>query len=218
MSGPDLSLPAPGSNQIGSFVIGGSPIGDIPEFDIWETVLSQYANSDALTALILMANDALDPTLRLQSFYDLIMNVETAVGVGLDIWGRIVGVNRVLQLGLGPRYFGWEEGLPDYDPFNTSPYFAGEPLTGNYALTDDGFRVLILAKAFSNICDGSTKAINRLLVMLFGSGGRCYVVDSGGMAFIYKFEFTLTPLQRAILSNSGVMPRPTGVSYTVQEP
>ena len=52
MSGPDLNTPAPGSNAIGTFIIGASPIGDIPVFDPWQTVISQYANSPILTTLI----------------------------------------------------------------------------------------------------------------------------------------------------------------------
>lgn len=218
MSGPDLNLPAPGSNAIGIFPIGTSPIGDIPPFDIWTTIISQWANSPALTSIIEMLAGALDQTLNFQNFFDLIWNLDTAQGIGLDIWGRIVGVNRVLQVTASPRYFGWSEGLPDYDPFNTSPFYAGEPLTGNYILGDDGFRVLILAKAFSNICDGSVPSINRLLMMLFGGSGRCYVIDNRDMSFVYKFDFQPSPLQLAILLNSGVMPRGTGVSATVQGP
>jgi hypothetical protein len=215
MSGPRLNQPTAGSNAIGSFIIGVSPLGDIPQFDIWSTIISQWANSDALTEIIQDFNAAVDQTYNFQNFFDLMWNVDTAEGYGLDVWGRIVGVNRVLQVLIGPRYFGWEEGLPDYDPFNTSPFYSGEQLTGNYILNDDGFRVLILAKAYSNICDGSIQSINRLLNMLFGLSGKCYVIDNGDMSMVYRFEFPLTPLQAAILLNSGVMPRPTGVSVTV---
>ena len=45
MSGPDLNTPAPGSNAIGTFIIGASPIGDIPVFDPWQTVISQVENT-----------------------------------------------------------------------------------------------------------------------------------------------------------------------------
>ena len=49
MSGPDPFRPKTGSNGIGGFVIGVSPIGDIPPFDFWKTIISQYANSDVIT-------------------------------------------------------------------------------------------------------------------------------------------------------------------------
>ena len=219
-TGPDLSVPAAGSNAIGLFAIGQSTIGDYPsEFDPRSTIISQYANSPVITTLILNFFQYVDLTRNLQSFFDLVFNVDTAVGFGLDIWGRIVGVNRVLQLPVGTKYFGFVEGgtldYDDFGPGGESPFYSGQKVTQNFPLSDDGFRVLILAKAFSNICDGSIQSINRLLVTLFGGSGRCYVVDDGGMAFTYKFEFTLSPLQLAILLQSGVMPRPTGVSAAV---
>src|SRR5674476_1031701 len=141
----------------------------------------------------------------------------TVGGFGLDVWARIVAVNRVLKLAVGPPWFGFTEGL-DYQPFGPGglgPFYSGQKLTDNYIMADDGFRILILAKAFSNICDGSIRSINRLLTMLFGGSGKCYVIDNLDMSFKYVFEFQLTPLQAAILTNSGVFPKPTGTSYSV---
>ena len=215
MTGPDVLRPIAGDNAIGEFAIGMSPIGSFPNFDPWSTIISQYANSPILTTMITNFFSYINQTKNLDAFFDKIRNLDTAVGYGLDVWGRIVGINRVLAIPDGDRYFGFDEAYPDFDPFNQSPFFKGDPLTSNYPLSDDGFRVLILAKAFSNICDGSIGSINRLLVMLFGSGGGCYVQDNLDMTFTYVFNFTPTPLQLAILSQSGVMPRPTGVKAIV---
>jgi Protein of unknown function (DUF2612) len=218
MSGPDLNAPAPSSNAIGLFQIGSSPIGTIPPFDWWRTVISQYANSPRLTAMIQNFFGDADQTRNFDLFYDLIKNIDTAQGYGLDLWGRILAVNRVLRIGVGPRFFGFEEGLPDFDPFNVSPFYAGEGLTENYAVSDAGFRVMLLAKAFSNICDASIGAINRILTMLFGASGKVYVVDNLDMTMTYYFTFVPTALQLAIIENSGVMPRPAGVSASVVHP
>lgn len=220
MSGPNYPpQPAavPGSNAIGTFIIGGSPIGPLKDFDVWSTVISQYANSPRLMQLILNFQDAIDQTQNLDNFFDLIWNIDTAVGYGLDVWARIVAVNRVLKLAVGPPYFGFDEGVDyqDFGPGGLGPFYSGGKLTDNYILADDGFRVLILAKAFSNICDGSVKSINRLLLTLFGSSGKCYVRDNLDMSMDYVFEFQLDPLQSAILVNSGVFPKPTGVSFNI---
>ena len=221
MTGP-VYPPQPGdlsgTNAIGTFAIGRSPIGSIVPFSFWRTVVSQYANSPRLMAMIETFQDAIDQTKNMDSFFDMIWNIDTAVGYGLDVWGRIVAVNRVLKLVEGPPWFGFEEGQ-DYQPFGPGgigPFYSGQKLTDNFILTDDGFRVLILAKAFSNICDGSTKSINRLLIMLFGSSGKAYVVDNLDMSFKYVFEFPPSALQQAILVNSGVFPKPVGVSYTLE--
>ena len=220
MTGPPYP-PQPGdfsgTNAIGVFSIGRSPIGALKAFDYWRTIISQYANSPILTQMIQDFDDCVDQTANLEQFFDLIWNVDTAQGYGLDVWARIVAVNRVIKIGTGLPYFGFVEGL-DYQPFGTGglgPFYSGQQTTENYLLSDPGFRVLILAKAFSNICDGSIKSINRLLLTLFGSSGKAYVVDNLDMTMNYTFEFQLSPLQSAILTSSGVFPKPTGVSYTI---
>lgn len=221
MSGPPYPHPnpVPGSNAIGDFIIGVSPIGTISAFDIWRTVINQYANSPIISRLCTDMGQYLDLTANLDSFFDTIWNVDTAIGYGLDIWGRIVGVNRVLQIPVGGRYLGFEEaGGATVDPFNQSPFFSGQPVSSNFALSDDAFRVLIFAKALANISDGSIKAINQLLRNLFAGRGNCYVVDNLDMTMTYMFKFILTPVEAAIVEQTGVLPKPVGVlSNVVQD-
>lgn len=208
--------PAPGSNAIGSFVIGVSPIGDINPFDVWTTVISQYANSPIISQLCVNMGQYLDPTVDFDSFFDTIWNVDTAIGLGLDIWGRIVGVQRVLQIPSGGKYLGFEEaGGATVDPFGQSPFFAGTTLTNNFRLSDDSFRLLILAKAFANISDGSIKSINRILLTLFPGRGNAYVVDNLDMTMTYMFKFLLSPVEAAIVEQTGVLPKPVGVLASV---
>lgn len=239
--------PGSGSNSIGKFQIGVSPIGTIPPFDIWQTVQSQYANSPIITDLLTNFAEFIDPTANIEQFFDLVINVDTAVGYGLDVWGRIVGVGRYLNLPSGPRFFGFAEGLPSYDGFNQSPFYNGQTLTTVYKLADIPFRKLILAKALSNICDGSIPAINQLLINLFDTPrqANCYVTEgfpndgwfgfaegityqgfnqapfySGSppfenMTMTYTFLRKLTPVEEAIILESNVLPKPTGVKATV---
>jgi hypothetical protein len=206
-----------GGGAVGVNLIGGAGIGSVSQYNYWNTVISQYANSPRLVGLIQGFMAFIDQTQNLDSFFDLIWNVDTAQGYGLDVWGRIVAVNRVLKISTGPPYFGFDEGVDyqDFGPGGLGPFYSGGKLTDNFSLSDDGFRVLILAKAFSNICNGSIPAINQLLQTFFKPSGKSYVVDTGGMTFKYVFEFPLSPLQLSILTNSGVFPKPTGVSYTI---
>lgn len=53
--------------------------------------------------------------------------------------------------------------------------------------------------------------MNRLLQNLFAGRGRCYVNDLGNMRMRYTFEFYLQPWEEAIVTQSGALPRPTGV-------
>jgi hypothetical protein len=90
-----------------------APGGQLPvteQLDYWTTVLSQFANSPILTGIIGGGAAALDQRPNFDDFYQRIWNLDTAEGYGLDVWGRIVGVNRVLKVVSG-RFFGFAEAV-----------------------------------------------------------------------------------------------------------
>ncbi len=216
MTGPNIFRPRPGSNAIGSFAIGISPIGDIPAFDYWLTIISQYANSPILTQLIANFSAYVDQAQNLDAFYDYMFNVATAQGYGLDVWGAIVGVSRTLHIVGTQKYLGFAEATTlSADPFGQSPFYSGAPVTSNFNLSDNAFRTLIFAKALANISDGSIKSINQILLNLFPNRGNCYVTDGLNMTMTYTFAFKMSSVELAIVSQSGVLPKPTGVSATI---
>lgn len=180
-----------------------------------QTIISEYANSPEILALIDSFNDCIDPSANIDAFFDLVWNVDTAQGYGLDVWGRIVGVGRVLQVA-ATRFLGFEEaGTVSGDPFNQSPFYSGDVLTSNVTLTDSAFRVLIYAKALSNITDGSVPSVNKILLLLFPGRGDCWVTDEQNMTLTYTFDFTLTPVEAAIVAQTGILPKSTGVAASV---
>lgn len=279
---PYPAPPGAGSNAVGVGAIGRAPLGTLPAFDWRQTILSQYADSDRITGLIETFFGAVDQTANFDAFYDRIWNLETAEGYGLDVWGRIVGINRVLQVA-NTQYFGFAEAgdaLPfgdarfqgwsdhfgfaeagDAQPFGQAPFgaqkvfagvdpnagggifYIGGQLTSNYALSDQAYRQLIYAKAAANITDGAIPSINRILLNIFPGRGNCYVQEGSVpayfgfaestnaqpfgqapfytgqavpyMAFSYVFRFALSPLDRAIVAQSGVLPKPVGVAASV---
>jgi hypothetical protein len=193
------------------------PAGDPTPLDWWLTIESQYANSPIITALISNFYDCLNQAADFEAFYDLMWNVSTAQGYGLDVWGRIVGVQRVLQVPGGTNYLAFQEsGNPG--SFGQGIFYSGQTTTGNFILADDAFLILILAKALANISDGSVKAINQLLLNLFPGRGNAYVIDNLDLSMVYKFTFSLTPAELSIVQNSGALPRPPGVSVTISTP
>lgn len=214
-SGPPFPLP-PAPGGIGSFQIGVGVIGTQPPFDAYTTLLAQYANSPIILQLLTNFAQYLDQTANLELFFENIWDIDTASGIGLDIWGRIVGVVRQLSVATG-QYFGFAEANDPVDEgtFNQSPFFSGQSVTQNFTLSDDAFRTLIFAKALANISDGSIPSINQLLLNLFPNRGNCFVQDNGKMSMTYVFEFPLDPVEIAIVSSSGVLPKSTGVSATV---
>lgn len=181
-----------------------------------QTILSQFANSPAILSLIESFNAAVDPSPNIDAFIENVWDVSTASGYGLDVWGRIVGVTRVLQVSTG-AWLGFEEAGDGSveTPFGQAPFYDGAATTGNYALTDDAFRQLILAKAYTNITNCSIPSINQVLMTLFGASGECWCTDGQNMTMTYTFEFELSPVQFAIVSQSGVLPRPAGVQISI---
>lgn len=184
--------------------------------DYAKTVLSQYANSSRLLTILEGWNQALDPGGLIDLWYQRVWNLSTAQGYGLDVWGRIVGVSRVLKISSG-KNFGFSEANDlTEEGFNSAPFYSGSSVTSNYRLSDDGFRQLIYAKALANITDASVFSINTILMLLFGGQGNAYVKDNGDMTMTYVFDFVPTDVQVSIIQNSGVLPRPAGVGVTYQ--
>ncbi|WP_347558587.1 DUF2612 domain-containing protein [Robbsia sp. KACC 23696] len=180
-----------------------------------DTKLSQYANSPKMMSLIASLNDAIDPAADIDAFYEMVWNIDTAQGYGLQVWGRIVGVSDVLTVA-GGKTLGFDEaGTDSADPFGQSPFYSGEPTTSNYVLAPDAFRQLILIKALANVSNCSIATYNLILMQLFAGRGNAYVTDTGEMSARLTFEFLLSDVEIAILKQSGAFAPPTGVRFDI---
>jgi hypothetical protein len=181
------------------------------------TVAAQYANSPTMLALINGMNSAIDPSADINKFYSDMFNISTAVGYGLDCWGRIVNVSRVLSVPAAvptENYLGFAESGTGVFAFGWGIWYLGVR-NNNFVLSDDAYRLLILLKAAANIANCSIPGINFILKQLFVGQGRAYVTDVGDMQLVLAFEFILSPVQVAILLQSGIVPTPCGVGYNV---
>jgi hypothetical protein len=150
-----------------------------------ETIISQFANSPTICGLVTQMNEWIRPDADIDNFYNFVFNVATAEGFGLDIWGRIVGVNRI-----------------DF------------PIDG-LVMNDDQYRELVMLKALSNISASTIPSINQLLRNWMVGRGKCYCTDLGSMEMGYVFEFQLEPWELTIITQSGIFLRPQGVGARV---
>ena len=215
MTGPSYPRP-PIPSVIGTFQPGISPIG-MYVFDVWSTIIAQYANSPIIDAIITSFNAAMNMPALIDNWYDMIWNVASAQGYGLDVWGRIVGVTRALSLPGAVDYVGFEEAASwtGFGPAGGQGiFYSGGGLTTNYNLSDDDFRTLILAKAAGNISDCSIPSVNSILLALF-PGKVSYVQDNLNMTLDYVFDWVPSAVQLAILGQSNVLPNPCGVGITI---
>lgn len=187
---------------------------------VWpKTVISQFANSPRLTALVQSFADAIDPEKLSDLFFESVWNIDSAGKYGLDFWGRVVNVGRTLYVpgGQSGDLFGFvEEGVGNVFGFGQAPFNSIFKLTPNYVLLDDDYRRLILVKAFSNIADRSIPTMNAALLQLFPGRGNVYVSDDGDMRGSFVFGFQPTPLDLAILTQSGAFATPSGVRFGVR--
>lgn len=183
--------------------------------NVEQTIISQYGNSPTLVQLIKNFNQYIDPRKNIDAFYDMVWNLDTAEGFGLNVWGKIVGLEtgRLLKIPSDEVSFGFKQGAGA--PFGQGTFRSGKTTSQTYSLSDPAFKTLIFAKALSNISDGSTPSMNKLLQNMFAGRGRCYVNDLGNMKLRYTFEFYLQPFEVAIITQSGAFPRPTGVLATL---
>lgn len=182
-------------------------------FDPAETILSEYAQSPVIRQIIAFFAQWLDPASRFDAYYRDVRDIMTAGTYGLDVWGRILNVSRVLAVP-DDVYLGFAQDTNAL-PFGFGIWYSGGRSSANVALTNDAYRTLLLAKAALNITNASAPAVNAILLALFGQG---YVEDNGDMTIVYHFDDDLTPVQTAIIYQSGVLPKPAGVSFTVENP
>lgn len=188
--------------------------------NVRDTILTQYADSPKLRSLIESFNASMDMTEFTDEFLTAIWDISTAEDYGLDVWGKIVGVSRLLNVPQSATYFGFVEsyinaGDDSPKPFDEAPFFESVQLTDTVRLANDGYRKLILAKAMANITDCSIPSLNNALYYLFGDQGDTFVAVTGVMSMSYVFGFNLSPVEWAILLNSNAIAKPAGVSVSI---
>lgn len=172
------------------------------------TIQSQYGASPHIIGIVEAAAKQLDPTGDIKTFYDKVFNPLTAEGVGLDVWGRIVGASRYLTVE-NEDFFGFYGS--QLNPFNQAPFFVSGD-TDRFRLTDEAFRDLIFLKAAANIGNATLPSIKSTLTALFSDN--VLVMNIGNMKVRIVFEFYLTPYQRALLREYGVLNLGAGVNWS----
>ena len=203
------------TDSIGQFEIGVSQIAKLSAFDILTTLASQYKNSSRIIGLLQVFENYLSSGEIIDNFINNVLDITTAKGYGLDVWGRIVGVSRSLYV-VNTAVLGFQEQSPDVQPFDQGVFYSGGALTGTVLLDDATFRRLVLTKAAVNLSDGSMLSLNNILRQLFPGRGNAYVVNNRDMTMVYKFDFLVTPVERTILTESNILPQPAGVAVTME--
>lgn len=155
-----------------------------------------------------------------------IADVDTAVGVQLDLIGKIVGVPRVVQ-GFVPDgvYYSYDdENNPMSSPEGKGMSDIGSPVNAEfkdyedvrksiYTLSDGLYRTMIKLKILKNNSNGTLKDIDDGLYEIFSGG--VTIVDNFDMtgSVVVSSDYNLAGRLSAFI---GIFPRPLGVSLTYQ--
>jgi len=183
-----------------------------------KTVMKQFSNSPTLLALLADFDQWVDASQFSEEFLANVWDISTAVGFGLDIWGRILGQSRFIQVIQSPGdNFGFNiDAHPgtQWKPWSQAPWYNGAASgTTSFPLQDAFYRQLLLVKAAANIATSDCPSINALMRSLFGNRGRCYVGYDPAvpMHIGYHFEFFPTSVEKSIIQ-SGLFPQPAGTT------
>lgn len=185
-----------------------------------KTVMRQFSNSPTLLALLDDFDQWVDLTQFSAAFLANVWDISTARGFGLDIWGRILGQSRYLQIAQTPvdNFCFNINSSPgtQWKPWSQAPFYGGATAgTVAFPLQDAYYRQLLLVKAAANIAKCDCPSVNALMRSMFGNRGRCYVgYDLAKPMHIgYHFEFFPTPVEKSIIE-SGLFPKPAGTTAT----
>ena len=154
-------------------------------------IQSQYSASKRIRALAAGYQTRIDPGVDIQLFYDKMFNIYTAEGIGLDNWGNILQMPRLIV----------------------------DPDTGaSFNLGDEDYRLLLLYKALANISASDAATQNKLLSALIDTGignfgNVAYVLEVDTMVIRWVFEFFLNDVQLAVFKVAGTLARGAGVGW-----
>lgn len=186
-------------------------------------VAMQYTESARfLATLSALASKCHELELVLLSLKE-ISDIDLSQGVQLDVIGDIVGVTRYIPKsvtipffgfynnGLGATVFGEEGNIAIGSRFREEL----ESNTATTVLQDPEFRTLIRAKIYKNHSLGTPEDIIAGLNYIFNSR-EVYIDDSGGMKISIVLTRPVTLVEKVLIEELDILPRPNGVSLKMR--
>ena len=139
------------------------------DFNIDAVIQSQYGDSPHIKGVIRGYYDYISPQKDIDLIYDKMINIYTAEGYGLDVWGRIVGISReYVAVDEQYDYLGFDNkpyNMDRIETFNNAPFY--KIVNGKIKLEDNAYRTYILIKALINISNVSLNSLNFIFSQLF---------------------------------------------------
>lgn len=186
-----------------------------------QRLLTQYKDSVGIQNFLAALTE------QTQDLNDIEMTVfigrclENAIGVQLDIIGRIVGIERPVVSGEDILYFQWDAEPAQYWDAESGWWISTAPESGNVPVSDGIYRRFIVGKIFKNqVTGGTIPEILAFIKIVFSVDASITPVDGEMMAIDITVASTIDPSLVPLLSsrrgddnveNEYFLPIPSGV-------
>jgi hypothetical protein len=185
--------------------------------DYTALITSQHADKPKFAAMVqAVAGSIGDISTFIQSLSPA-FDLDTAIGVQLDIVGQWIGQSRSVGGVLTLGYFGFSDNVVAEnfgEEGNASIggrfYEEGEPFTSTAVLADPEYRTVLKAKILRNHYKGTTKEITDALNFIFNAPA--HIVDEGIQSIVVVINAPISPIGQSLLTNLDLLPRPAGVA------
>jgi hypothetical protein len=160
-----------------------------------------------MTALVQPFVDGQSVLAGMPSLFD----IDSAVGVQLDVVGQWVGISRNLSTPIN-TYFAWDTAGVGWDQGAWKR--PSDPIVGLVVLDDTHFRAVLKAKALNNHWDGDAADAYAIMNATFSVFGYSIGIEDYGNLTMGLLLIGLTPPDDTLLAlfNSGLLDiRPVGV-------
>ena len=155
-------------------------------------MIGQYANSPVIVKLDNGLKALFNDEEFCVNWYNVVFNISTATGYGLDVWGKILNRGR------------------NFEYNGTEYYLQGEQTIGGVHFTaeemENLYRLVLQITAMRYIGNASLDSINSILQTVFKDYGIAYVYEYGTMKIRYVFQFYVNDVLKAIIETLNMHP------------
>lgn len=198
------------SGIIGSFISGTSRIGGSTLDNYLDLITSEHNKKEKFMAMLGLTMEPLADGIDLSYMLSQNFDLDTAIGVQLDIVGLWIGRTRDLQVPITGVYFTYNTG-PGYNiGIYKGPF---DPVTGLVRLPDDQYRLLLKATAARNQWNGSIPGAYAAYAILFqGTNFEVLIYDFQDMTMSFAMLGGVPDaVTKALFTGGYLSLRPDGV-------
>lgn len=174
-------------------------------------ITSEHANKPKFVATVTASVSPFAKIQQVMRGFISDFDVDTAVGVQLDIVALWVGVTRRIGVPIEGYYFSWDDVVSDgWD--NGVWKGIGDPDAGFTILPDDMFRSLIKAKIQANHWRGDKAGAYDIINQALSVDNVVKIVDNQNMTMTVQVQANVLPAVEKAIVMAGYLPiKPAGV-------